>query len=120
MGNIFSLVKKIKNLGFEVLVSNNLDIIKKSKKIILPGVGNHMKAMENINELNLFNVLNQQVLNHKKPILGICLGMQLMFNKSEEGNSKGFGWIDGDVKKIKITDKRRSVSYTHLRAHETR
>ena len=107
MGNIFSLVKKIKNLGFKVSVSNNISKIEKSDKIILPGVGNHLKAMENINKLKLFDVLNQEVIDNSKPILGICLGMQLMFNKSEEGDSKGFGWIDGTVKKFNIKNKKR-------------
>jgi len=69
-------------------------------KLILPGVGHFDKAMQNLNELELVPVLNEAVLEKKIPILGICLGMQLLTRHSEEGDLPGLGWIDADVKRI--------------------
>lgn len=102
MGNINSILKKVNLIGFETIVSNNPNEILKANKIILPGVGHFGKAMENLNKLNLIEPLNNFVIIQKKPILGICLGMQLMTQKSEEGNVDGFGWFDAEVIKFKI------------------
>ena len=102
MGNINSILKKVNLIGFETIVSNNPNEILKANKIILPGVGHFGKAMENLNKLNLIEPLNNFVIVQKKPILGICLGMQLMTQKSEEGNADGFGWFDAEVIKFKI------------------
>jgi len=110
MGNIHSVVKKIQclNADINVSVTSNINKILKSDKIVLVGVGHFKKAMENLQKLRLIDVLNEAVLFHKKPILGICLGMQLMSNKSEEGGVSGLGWIDSKVKKLKVED---SVKY---------
>ena len=105
MGNIFSVTKKLNRLKIDSVVSSSQDEILSADKIILPGVGHFGKAMENLKKLNLIDVLNHEVLIKKKPILGICLGMQLMANKSEEGNVEGLGWIDADVVKFRINDK---------------
>lgn len=102
MGNHFSIQKKISRLGFDVLVSNKSKDIKNADKLILPGVGHFGKAMDNLRKLNMIELLNDVVLNEKKPILGICLGMQIMADKSEEGNSIGLGWINADVVKFNI------------------
>jgi len=105
MGNIFSVTKKLNRLKIDSCVSSSQDEILSADKIILPGVGHFGKAMENLKKLNLIDVLNHEVLIKKKPILGICLGMQLMANKSEEGNVEGLGWIDANVVKFNITNK---------------
>ena len=105
MGNIFSVTKKLNRLKIDSVVSSSQDEILSADKIILPGVGHFGKAMENLKKLNLIDVLNHEVLIKKKPILGICLGMQLMANKSEEGNVEGLGWIDADVVRFRINDK---------------
>ena len=76
-------------------------------KIILPGVGHFGKAMANLERLNLLDVLREAVLEKRKPILGICLGMQLMAKKSEEGNSQGLGWFDAEVVKFQVSDNRK-------------
>ncbi len=105
MGNIFSVTKKLNRLKIDSFVSSSEEAILTADKIILPGVGHFGKAMENLKKLNLIEILNQEVLIKKKPILGICLGMQLMANKSEEGNVEGLGWIDANVVKFNITNK---------------
>ena len=107
MGNIHSVARKLKMLGVNYEISNNPDTIKQADKLILPGVGHFGKAMLQLEESNLISVLNDVVLIQKKPILGICLGMQLMANFSEEGNVNGLGCIDGKVKRFQVNDKLR-------------
>ena len=74
-------------------------------KIILPGIGHFGKAMSKLRELRLLDVLHEAVLVKQKPVLGICLGMQLMAKKSEEGNADGLGWFDAEVIKFRVSDK---------------
>lgn len=105
MGNHYSVQKKMNRLGYEAIITNDAEEIKHSEKIILPGVGHFGKAMENLQQYNLVDILNKEVLIKKKPILGICLGMQLMASSSEEGNTKGLNWIDATVKKFNVTDQ---------------
>ena len=99
-GNINSISKMLSKLGYDSEISNNHNIIENSDRLILPGVGSFDTAINRLNKLNLTSLLDNEVLI-KKPILGICLGMQLMFNSSEEGKLNGLGWIDGEVVKFK-------------------
>ncbi len=105
MGNIHSIQKKLARLKINSLVSSSHQDIIAADKIILPGVGHFGQAMEKLHQLDLIHVLNEEVLHKKKPILGICLGMQLMALRSEEGNVNGLGWIDADVIKFKVKEK---------------
>lgn len=107
MGNIHSVARKLKILGVDHEISNNPDSIIQADKLILPGVGHFGKAMRQLKETNLIPVLNDVVVNQKKPILGICLGMQLIAKFSEEGNVNGLGWIDGQVTRFQVNDKLR-------------
>lgn len=102
MGNLFSVKKRLKALYSDVLVSSNPKDIDGADKIILPGVGHFSKAMENLTKLNLLNALTENVLARKKPILGICLGMQLMAKSSEEGHVEGLGWFDAHVVRFNV------------------
>ncbi len=104
MGNIHSVSRKIKLLGFEYCVSARVEDVLSADRIILPGVGHFGKAMQNLKELNLIESLNEAVLIKKTPILGICLGMQLMARSSEEGNSVGLGWVDAEVVPFTVSD----------------
>ena len=105
MGNLNSVVKKVFSLNANAIISSKPEEIINAQKLILPGVGHFGKAMENIKSLNLFEALNKAVIKNRTPILGICLGMQLMCTRSEEGNLNGFGWIDAEVLKFNIKDK---------------
>ena len=107
MGNIGSVVKKIRRIGSDVITSSKQNDILSASKLILPGVGHFSSAVSNLKNKGLWDILNEAVLVKKIPILGICLGMQLMTNDSEEGNVKGFGWIDASVKRFNINNKKK-------------
>ena len=105
MGNIFSIQKVIHKLGFFSITSSDPVVLSSASKIILPGVGHFGKAMENLRKLNLLEPLSYIAIERKVPILGICLGMQLMASFSEEGNIQGLGWIPGMVSKFDPENK---------------
>ena len=101
MGNIRSIQNALNYLGIKNQVIDKSKQVLDSEKLILPGVGSFRLAMENMNKKNFVDPLNKAVLEKKTPILGICLGMQLMSEQSEEdGSTKGFGWIRGTIKKF--------------------
>ncbi len=104
MGNIKSIISALKYLGLEdIIVSNNLSDIELANKLILPGVGSFSKAMKNLKELNLDTILYDAVIKKKKPILGICLGMQLMGQDSEEdGFTEGLKFINSNTVKFNV------------------
>ena len=93
VGNVIAIANMLKKIGAASVITNNAQQISEASKIILPGVGAYNTAMKELENLQLKNVLNEKVMVHKTPVLGICLGMQLMTNGSEEGTTKGFGWI---------------------------
>lgn len=102
MGNLFSLRKAFSRLDAEPVIASDSAAIRRSDKIVLPGVGHFGKAMENLHRLNLVESLGEFALIKRKPVLGICLGAQILAKSSEEGGAKGLGWIDGDVLRFKF------------------
>jgi len=104
MGNIHSVHKALEFTGAKTIVTNKPEAIASAKKCVLPGVGAFDDAMRELKKQNLISCLRQYVSNHK-PLLGICLGMQLFFEESEEAReSKGLGFLKGKVKKFKQAD----------------
>ncbi|HDD1102110.1 TPA: imidazole glycerol phosphate synthase subunit HisH [Staphylococcus aureus] len=96
-GNISNVKRAIEHLGYEVVVSNNPKIIDQAETIILPGVGHFKDAMSEIKRLNLNAKLAK---NTDKKMIGICLGMQLMYEHSDEGDASGLGFIPGNISRI--------------------
>ncbi|MBC8882827.1 imidazole glycerol phosphate synthase subunit HisH [Flavobacterium piscinae] len=92
-GNIQSIQFALNRLGFEGILTNNADEISSADKVIFPGVGEASSAMKKLKNTGL----DELIPTLKQPVLGICLGMQLMCNHSEEGNTKGLGIFDTDV-----------------------
>jgi len=101
-GNIQAIANIYKQLNIAYTVISNPKELKMADRLILPGVGVFDETMRQLNFSGLKNELDDLVLNKKKPILGICVGMQLMANSSEEGKLPGLGWIEGKVKKFDI------------------
>lgn len=94
MGNIGSIRNILQKVGAkDVLISHDYDIVKQADKLILPGVGAYDAGMQNLQKYNLVEVLRENALELKKPMLGICLGMQLLGQSSEEGEMRGLDLI---------------------------
>lgn len=102
MGNIKSVSKALEAVGAQIKITQNPEDIKKSKAIVLPGVGAFRDCMQNLTNLGLLSTLKEEILNGK-PYLGICLGMQILFSESEEfGFCKGLDILKGKVIRFKL------------------
>ncbi len=100
VGNLFSLASSFKKIGVETVVSGDADAIRKADRIVLPGVGAFEDAAKKLKESGLANVLKEEAAKGK-PLLGICLGMQMLFEKSfEYGTHEGLGLIKGEIRPI--------------------
>ena len=99
MGNIHSVTKSLESLGEEIILIKNFNESNLCKAIILPGVGAFDPAMINLTNTDLINDLKKWI-NSGKSFLGICLGLQLLFESSDEGNVQGLGILKGKIKKI--------------------
>lgn len=100
MGNLRSVLHKLGKLDVQAKISSDTSEIRAADKIVLPGVGSFGAGMSNLTSSGLRDVLEEQVMKEKVPILGICLGMQLFTGHSEEGDAKGLGWIKADTKRF--------------------
>jgi len=100
MGNLGSVKNMLRHIGVESKIIATPSGILKANKIILPGVGSWDNGVKKLHESGLLGALNKRVLIDKVPVLGICLGMQLLLESSEEGSLPGLNWISGTVKKF--------------------
>jgi len=114
MGNLGSIANMLKKAGADALVSSDAAIIEEAEKLILPGVGAFDNGMKNLAERDLVSLLNAQVLQRKKPILGLCLGMQLFTKSSEEGRMSGLGWIDAQTAHFKFDGANSGLKVPHM------
>lgn len=105
MGNLGSIQNMLKKIGVKSIITSSSSEILQAEKLLLPGVGHFSRAMENLSTYDLIGALNQKVLQEKTPILGICLGMQLMTSFSEEGECEGLGWIPARTEKFEMFEK---------------
>jgi glutamine amidotransferase len=112
MGNLGSMLNMFKRVGVEAAIEHDPEVIRKADKLVLPGVGAFDAAMTCIGTFpGLREVLDHKALTEKVPVLGVCLGMQLLTNSSEEGRLQGLGWIAG--KTIRFP-KNNSLKVPHM------
>jgi glutamine amidotransferase len=95
LGNLGSISNMLRKIGAEARVSSDPEMIESADKLVLPGVGAFDSGMHNLDSSGIRMALGHAVLDHKVPVLGICLGMQLLMESSEEGTLPGLGWIKG-------------------------
>jgi glutamine amidotransferase len=102
VGNLGAIPNMLKRLGATATITDDAGEIDRATKLVLPGVGAFDAAMSNLRRLGLTDVLTRQVLERRTPVLGLCLGMQLLADESEEGNEPGLGWIRGKVVRFRL------------------
>ena len=113
MGNILSVLNAFEYIGADIKVCHKSSDIRDKDKLILPGVGAFSDCMKSLNELGFIDELDNFVIQKKKPILGICLGMQVMASKGyENGIFDGLNWIDSEV--IPINTKNLDIKIPHI------
>lgn len=114
-GNIQAILNIYKKLNLHAFVANTEEEILQSEKLILPGVGAFDETMDKLVSSGLVGILNKQVLEKKVPVLGICVGMQVMAKRSDEGEKEGLGWFNAEVKKLSpIDEKGQAVLLPHM------
>lgn len=104
MGNLHSVKKKLDFLHVESVISSDPAVLLSASRLLLPGVGHFGRAMGNLRKLQMLEALNEAALVKKTPVLGICLGMQLMTKSSEEGSEEGLGWFNCQTERLKVRD----------------
>ena len=115
IGNITSVAKMLTKAGAEVKISVQAEDIEQAKAIVFPGVGAFDNGITKLKSLPTFALIEQRVQQDKVPFLGICLGMQLLFESSEEGQLPGLGWIKGKVTHFDFTpEQRKSLKVPHM------
>ena len=100
MGNAGSIANMVRKVGGRAVLSIEPDVIEAADRLVLPGVGAFDNAMQRLHQSGLVPLLEKKVLIDHTPFLGVCLGMQLLFERSEEGSRPGLGWLKGGVRKF--------------------
>ena len=114
LGNIQAFVNVYNRLGIPVTVAKTSRELEAADKLILPGVGAFDYAMKLVEASGMRNTLNHLVLSRRVPILGICVGMQILANSSDEGKSNGLGWIPGHVRSLKSEPDLATLPLPHM------
>lgn len=114
MGNLASIQNMLRKIGCTSVISSHPEDIQQATHLILPGVGHFGRGMEQLHQLGLIPYLEEKVLQQKVPVLGICLGMQLMGRSSEEANVPGLGWINADFVKFRPEEASEKISIPHI------
>lgn len=124
VGNLGSVKNMFKRIGVNALISGDAGVISKADKLILPGVGRFDYGMEQLTKLNLVDVIKEKVENDETPMLGICLGVQLLTEYSEEGHVAGLGFVKGktvafDKSELHANQKIPHMSWTSVKDYSS-
>jgi len=114
MGNVKAFADVYKNLNIPAVIVRQADGLKYANKVILPGVGAFDHAMQRLQKSGMRPFLDEMVLHRHVPVLGICVGMQMLACSSEEGRLPGLGWIDGEVKRFKPSSIENPMRLPHM------
>ncbi len=111
LGNVLAFANIYKRLGIPVTLARSAEELNQATHLVLPGVGAFDWAMERLEASGMRPALDRLVIEEKRPVLGVCVGMQMMATRSDEGSANGLGWFDAEVKRF---DEARIQSRTHL------
>ena len=114
LGNILAFANIYKRLNIPVIVADTPDQLGQADKIVLPGVGSFDWAMARLNESGMRACLDDLVVRQRRPVLGVCVGMQMMAQRSDEGDLPGLGWIDAEVKRFDETIFSQKTHLPHM------
>jgi glutamine amidotransferase len=113
-GNVQAIANIYHRLNIPHIITDKEKELRAASKLVLPGVGAFDEVMLRLNESGLRQILDDVVLVQKKPVIGVCVGMQILANTSEEGKIQGLGWIDGTVKMIDVSNLRHKPHLPHM------
>ena len=114
LGNTQAFANAYRRMGIETLIVSSPTDLRRASKIILPGVGSFDWAIRCLEQSGLRDALDEEVLGAKKPVLGVCVGMQMMALSSEEGTASGLGWIDASVVKFEVELLKKKLDLPHM------
>ena len=114
MGNVKAFSDVYKKLNIPSVIVKQAEGLNNASKVILPGVGAFDHAMQRLEKSGMRQILDQMVLQRHVPVLGICVGMQMLAGSSEEGSLPGLGWIDGEVKRFNSLSTGHSLRVPHI------
>ena len=114
LGNLGSIFNMLKKIGVHAVISSETEKVRQADRIILPGVGSFDAGIRNLRLSGLEAALSEKVLNERTPLLGICLGMQLLADGSEEGDLDGLKYVGGFVRKFRFGDNPNQLKIPHM------
>ncbi len=120
LGNIAAFVNVYNKANIKVVVAKSANDLTGATKLVLPGVGHFDHAMELLQKSGMRDALDKMVLGDKVPVVGICVGMQILARSSEEGTLPGLGWIDAAVKAFKSWDAAKDMALPHMGWNDVR
>jgi len=114
LGNVRAFANVYKNLNLPVIAVKKPSELRNVSKVILPGVGAFDYAMKKLEQSGMRQFLDEIVIEHHVPVLGICVGMQMLAHSSDEGFLPGLGWIDGVIKKFNFSSLKKPLNIPHM------
>jgi glutamine amidotransferase len=120
LGNVQAIANIYKRLGLECALARTPEALQQASHIVLPGVGAFDWAMARLGESGLRAALDEQILQQHKPVLGICVGMQMLARRSDEGQTPGLGWVDAEVKHLDPGTAERPRQLPHMGWNDVR